>query len=145
MSLNPLYFHWSKIILSWPRKFIWTLMKKQNSVVKSQFLHCPKLFGPKYILDLIPIYFRPNPNLFQAKRRTSHMIIEILPKITALAIIAPPKRTMVFRALKTALSCLELGLSVASKRSSSSLSSKILLKVEPPPETRKGKIQLQCN
>ena len=73
------------------------------------------------------------------------MIIEILPKITALAIIAPPKRTMVFRALKTALSCLELGLSVASKRSSSSLSSKILLKVEPPPETRKGKIQLQCN
>ena len=64
----------------------------------------------------------------------------MLPKITALAIIAPPKRTMVFRALKTALSCLELGLSVASKRSSSSLSSKMLLKVEPPPETESKKV-----
>ena len=68
------------------------------------------------------------------------MIVKILPKITALAIIAPPKRTMVFSALKTALSCLELGLSVASKRSSSSLSSKMLLKVEPPPETESKKV-----
>ena len=42
--------------------------------------------------------------------------------------------SIVFSALNTALACLALGLSETSKRSSSSLSSKMLLKLAATPE-----------
>ena len=44
--------------------------------------------------------------------------------------------SIVFSALNTALACLALGLSETSKRSSSSLSSKMLLKLAATPEKK---------